>query len=323
MADDATAPLAALPHLPDDLAEHWHHLLGTEPPQDLASLVEALPEALTRATPALPPTLREELTRHHAYLLAHEAFQAHAQGVMLPDAPEVIRDFLRNTASVLRDAAALSGPAMRAGVPPSVLALIEASERQLEGWCYREKSLFIARLVLEERPLTCVEVGVYGGRSLIPCAAALRHLGQGRIWGVEGWSGALAVRDPTTQLNDAWWGGLDFGPIKRGFLRFLAEHDLMREVGILEAPSTEVATLFPSIDYLHIDGSHARLAAAEDVLRYGRRVRPGGIILFDDAQWKTTTAARELLDEMAECVDILHQPEAPGNICAVYRRHDH
>lgn len=321
MADDASAPLAALPPLPIELAEHWRDLLGTEPPRDLASLVEALPEALTLATPVLPPTLREELARHHAYLLAHEAFQAHARGVTLPDTPLVLADFLRNTASVLRDAAALTGPALRAGVPPSVLALIEAAERQLEGWCYREKSLFIARLVLEERPLVCVEVGVYGGRSLIPCAAALRHLGQGRIWGVEGWSGTLAVRDPGTKDNDDWWAGLDFAPIKRGFLRFLAEHDLVREVGILEAPSTEVATLFPSIDYLHIDGSHARLAAAEDVLRYGRRVRPGGIILFDDAQWKTTTAARELLDEMAECVDLLHQPEAPGNICAVYRRH--
>lgn len=323
MADDASLPLSALPPLPDELAGLWRDLLGTEPPQDFASLVKSLPDALARATPALPPALCQELARHHAYLLTHEAYAAHARGMPLPESPDVLADFLRNTASVLRDAAALTGPAMRAGVPPSVLALIEASEAQLEGWCYREKSLFIARLVLEERPLVCVEVGVYGGRSLIPCAAALRHLGQGRIWGVEGWSGTLAVHDRTTDANDAWWGGLDFGPIKRAFLRFLAEHDLVREVGILEAPSAAVDHLFPRIDYLHIDGSHARLAAAEDVLRYGRRVRPGGIILFDDAQWKTTTAARELLDEMAECVDILHQTEAPQNICAVYRRHDH
>lgn len=321
MADDVTSPFVAPPPLPGELADHWRDVLGTEPPGNLDALVEALPAALAVAGRALPPALREELAHHHTYLLSHEAFQAHARGDPRPDTPDVFADFLRNTVVVLRDAAALTAPARQAGLPLPVLALIEAAEAQLEGWCYREKSLFIARLVLEERPLVCVEVGVYGGRSLIPCAAALRHLGQGRIWGVEGWSGALAVRDPTTGTNDEWWGGLDFGPIKRGFLRFLAEHDLVREVGILEAASAEVATLFPSIDYLHIDGSHARLAAAEDVLRYGRRVRPGGIILFDDAQWKTTTAARELLDEMAECVDILHQPEAPGNICAVYRRH--
>ncbi|HEV7457526.1 MAG TPA: class I SAM-dependent methyltransferase [Roseococcus sp.] len=322
MADNAPAPPAAFGPLPAELMAHWRDVLGSEPPKDLASLVEALPAALARATSTLPPLLREELARHHSYLLAHKAFQAHARGMPDPDAPGVLADFLRNTASVLRDAAALTDPAARAGVPPSVLALIEASEAQLEGWCYREKSLFIAQLVLRERPLVCVEVGVYGGRSLIPCAAALQHLGQGRIWGVEGWSADVAVRDRTVANNDDWWAGLDFGPIKRGFLRFLAEHDLAREVGILEAPSAAVDHLFPSIDYLHIDGSHARLAAAEDVLRYGRRVRPGGIILFDDAHWKTTTAARELLDELGDCMDILHQTDAPQNVCAVYRRHD-
>jgi predicted O-methyltransferase YrrM len=255
--------------------------------------------------------LAEKAGCHSAVILGGGHFTAH---------PQVILDALANIGSVLRTAAQKQPEPAPESIPEDVFALILEAEAKLAGWCSREKSLVIARTVLQERPKICVEIGVFGGRSLIPCAAALRHIGEGAIYGIEAWSPNVAIENPTNEANDDWWSKVDFTRIKQEFFRFVAATNLTQHVRVVEAPSNRVASLFDQIDYLHIDGSHSIVNAAEDVILYARKVRAGGIIIFDDINWQSTAPARALLDALCETVTVLKDPESGLDICAVLRR---
>lgn len=248
---------------------------------------------------------------HSAVILGGGHFTAH---------PQVILDALFNIGSVLRTLTQKQPEPPPEGIPEDVFALILEAEAKLAGWCSREKALVIARIVLQERPKACVEIGVFGGRSLIPCAAALRHIGDGAIYGIEAWSPNVAIENPTNEANDDWWSKVDFTRIKQEFFRFVAATNLTRHVRIVEAASGRAASLFDRIDYLHIDGSHSIVNAAEDVILYARKVRTGGIIVFDDVNWQSTEPARALLDALCETVTVLKDPDSGLDICAVLRR---
>jgi predicted O-methyltransferase YrrM len=66
-------------------------------------------------------------------------------------------------------------------------------ERQLPGWCTKEKAYTLASLVIGTRPAVIVEVGVFGGRSFLPMALALKELGKGMAIGIDPWSPAASV----------------------------------------------------------------------------------------------------------------------------------
>jgi predicted O-methyltransferase YrrM len=234
--------------------------------------------------------------------------------------PQIILDALANIGSILRIASQKRLDPLPEGVPEDVFAVILEAEAKLAGWCSREKAMVIARLVLKEKPRTCVEIGIYGGRSLVPCAAALRHNGQGHIYGIEAWSPNVAIEYATNEANDDWWSKVDFTRIKQEFFRFVSATNLTRHVRVIEASSGRAASLFDTIDFLHIDGSHSIVNAAEDVTLYARKVRSGGIVIFDDINWQSTAPARELLNALCDTVQILKDPETGADICAVLRR---
>ncbi len=229
--------------------------------------------------------------------------------------PQIILDALTNISALLR----IASQNQVAGVPVAVFSVIVEAEKKLAGWCSREKALVIARLVLRERPKICVEIGIFGGRSLFPCAAALRHNGEGHIYGIEAWSPSVAIEVATNEANDDWWSKVDFIHIKQEFFRFVSTSNLTQYVRVIEAPSRRAAALFDQIDFLHIDGSHSVVNAAEDLILYARKVRSGGIIIFDDINWQSTALARELLYALCDPVKILTDPESGLDICAVMR----
>jgi len=248
---------------------------------------------------------------HASVLLGGGPFTAH---------PQIVADALVHISTILQQAARDRPERPPEGIPADVFALILAAEAKLAGWCSREKALTIARIVLEERPKTCVEIGIFGGRSLMPCAAALRHNGEGEIYGIEAWSPNVAIENVTNEANDDWWSKVDFAGIKREFYRFAAATDLTSHLRLIEAPSGRAAGLFDTIDYLHIDGSHSMVNAAEDVILYARKVRAGGIVVFDDVNWASTAPARDLLGAFCDTVTVLKDPESGLDICAVLRR---
>jgi predicted O-methyltransferase YrrM len=206
-----------------------------------------------------------------------------------------------------------------ASTMPSIEDVIALAEKKLEGWCTREKATAIAELILADKPHICVEIGVYGGRSLIPAAAALRQNGSGRIYGIETWRADVATEHFTNEDNDAWWKNIDFHAIKTSVYRFIAEQGLASQVCLIEAPSADAASLFSVIDYLHIDGAHSIYNAAEDVVLYAKKVKSGGIIIMDDADWATTAPAIAILDSLGERIQDFKNAQN-GIACIVYRK---
>jgi predicted O-methyltransferase YrrM len=181
--------------------------------------------------------------------------------------------------------------------------LIQQS-RTLEGWCSQEKSMLLYTLIREYKPTTAVEIGVYGGSSIIPIAAGLKDNGFGAVYGIETWSGETAIKYRTNIANDFWWMSINLEEIKERFLRFIVDHRLCDAVKLIECSSDVCSTLFDKIDFLHIDGGHSAFGSTKDVVNYASRVPPGGIIVYDDINWSSTSAGLEVLRDSCSLLHV-------------------
>ena len=91
---------------------------------------------------------------------------------------------------------------------------------------------------------------------------------------------------------------------------------------MVEAHSRDAVALFSEIDFLHIDGAHSVFNAAEDVVLYLRRVRPGGIVVMDDIDWSTTAPAYDIAKALCATVAVLPHEDTGRDSCAVLRKNE-
>jgi predicted O-methyltransferase YrrM len=296
-----------------------------------AAFFAALREPLSSA----PQAVRVDVDKHLSYLAGRAGVTVDhlLEGKSFSVHPQVLQNAITNISKGMAAANRAAEKAARqietyaatdlsatGAIPADVLSIVERAESKLEGWCSREKAAVLVNLVLREKPEICVEIGVYGGRSLVPCAAALRHNGSGHIYGIETWRPDVATEYAHSEENDAWWRALDFPLIKREFVRFIADHDLSWQIRLVEAPAADAAVLFGPIDFLHIDGAHSVYNAAEDVVLYLKKLKRGGIVILDDIDWTTTAPAYDILKALCDPV-VLVKNEASGvDGCAVLRK---
>jgi predicted O-methyltransferase YrrM len=194
--------------------------------------------------------------------------------------------------------------ATEAMITPKARSLI-ASAASLEGWCSSQKSLLLYSLARNHQPKTVVEIGVYGGRSIVPLAAAIRDNAVGNLYGIETWSGSHAIAYRTNIGNDFWWNSIDYARIKIAFLAFLVQHQLHDTIRLIEAPSERCAGLFDSIDMLHIDGGHSAFGSAQDVITFLIKVPPGGIIVYDDINWPSNQNGLNILRDTCRLLEVV------------------
>lgn len=152
----------------------------------------------------------------------------------------------------------------------------------LDGWCELEKAHALAAAVLTLRPEVVVEIGVFGGRSLIPMAMACQAVGRGKVVGIDPWAAAASV-ESQDEANRQWWQSCDHERVYQGFLRQVAQLGLQGHVEVRRAKSDDVAPP-ETIDLLHVDGNHGD-PAYRDVRRFGPKVRVGGLAVLDDIGW--------------------------------------
>lgn len=244
----------------------------------------------------------DETYKHLDYLAqkAGVATRDLLEGEPVPVVAPILDDAFRNIAAVFN----LVKLPDEEDTRDIVERVIDASAAELHGWCTPQKAAALTRYIQQEKPEICVEIGIFGGRSMFPMAAALKKNGKGRIYGIESWSNDVAIENATDEVNDAWWNNVDFSMIKRGVFEFAVKYDLTSQVCIVEASSTKADSLFDSIDFLHIDGSHSMINAATDVVRYATKVRSGGIVVMDDIEWPSTHPAYELLKSFCDILEI-------------------
>lgn len=170
------------------------------------------------------------------------------------------------------------------------------SMNELEGWCTQVKASILIDLVSLFSPKKIVEIGVFGGKSLIPMAFALRENGQeGKIYGIDPWSIQESVQGMDA-VNTEWWGGVDHEYILAGLKEKITKFGLDNYVTLIRGSSKDVF-LIRDIDILHVDGNHSEEAAIFDVCKWMSLVRRGGFIIFDDVGAYETEKAVALLDK--------------------------
>lgn len=194
------------------------------------------------------------------------------------------------------------------------------SIQTLDGWCSAEKASALASLVLDRRPKLCVELGVFGARSLIAIGLALREVGEcGRVWGIDPWTVSSAVEGTVGDANAEWWRSIDIQQVRNRAMTEVTNRGLWSNVSVIVAKSEDCAARFDGIDLLHIDANHSEEKSTLDVHLWAPRVKDEGIILFDDADWGTTQKAlADLQLHYADPVrDII---SSTGSICRQFRK---
>lgn len=176
---------------------------------------------------------------------------------------------------------------------------------QLEGWCTRNKAAILTDLVFLLRPQTVVEIGVWGGKSLIPMAYALSVTKSGIIYGIDPWDNLASIVG-MEGANYDWWDKVDHKMILNGLLDKISKFQLSPQIQLIKDTSENVLPI-PNIDMLHIDGNHSEIASMHDVTKWVPLVRKGGVIIFDDVDWPTNAKAVKWLDE--NCVRVASYQE--------------
>jgi predicted O-methyltransferase YrrM len=167
--------------------------------------------------------------------------------------------------------------------------------RELEGWCTEHKASLLIDLILMVKPQIVVEIGVWGGKSLIPMAYALKENGCGKIHGIDPWSSSKSA-EGMEGVNKEWWGTVDHEPIMKGLVQKIQQFGLNNQIELIRKCSEDASPIF-DIDLLHVDGNHSEKTSLYDVQKWVPLMRKGGVVIFDDITWGTTTQAVNWLDQ--------------------------
>lgn len=166
---------------------------------------------------------------------------------------------------------------------------------QLEGWCSKLKAGILVDLVLMLKPETVVEIGVFGGKSLVPMAVACKAIQKGTVYGIDPWSTECSC-EGMDGVNYDWWGSIDHEAIYQHLSQKVVQFGLSEQTFLIRSTS-ENAPYLGTIDILHIDGNHSEQTAVFDVCKWVPHVRTGGVVIMDDINWAGPKIAAQILEE--------------------------
>lgn len=203
-----------------------------------------------------------------------------------------------------------------------LLSWIQSAIPTLDGWCSVEKAAILAALVLSKKPSSVVELGVWGGRSLLPMAFACQALKSGMVTGIDPYS-PNASADGQLGANQKWWSEQDHKAVKDKFLGFVRLFKLDGHVRLIEQPSGDVNTEGMRIQILHSDGNHGE-QALHDAEKYGPLVDVGGFVICDDLCWEGGSVLRSIDEyEQQGFIEVFRRTEGGGNWNVMQRIKSH
>ena len=158
-----------------------------------------------------------------------------------------------------------------------------------DGWCTLEKANTLASLIASTRPKLITEVGIWAGRSFLPMALALKHVGSGKIVGIDPWKAEESAKEMTGE-DLKWWATVDHERIFNDFNNWIAARGVgpFVEIHRCRSDQFDVKRMLETnglIDLCHIDGSHGEAASVFDVNNFAANTRVGGYCYFDDVEW--------------------------------------
>ncbi len=166
----------------------------------------------------------------------------------------------------------------------------------LDGWCTPEKATRMMEIIKKTKPRLYVEIGVYGGSSFLPATAAMQFVGKGTAYAIDPWAVPECL-EGMEGANYEWWSKIDLTKIMNGFMSKMHQEKLDNRYITLRMSSKEAIKQFRdnSIGVLHVDGNHSEESAYYDVTQWLPKVKSGGYLIFDDANWPQTKKAVKYL----------------------------
>ena len=172
----------------------------------------------------------------------------------------------------------------------------------LPGWGSPEKCVRLANLVLEAGATwydpVSVELGVFGGRTLVGLATGHDVLRRGCVFGIDPYDVAADLEGTNAPENDAWWSKIDHESIYQGCVKMLKEtiEDPLRWT-LLRLKSLDAVDLFRNVQVhiLHQDSNHSEEVSWAEINHWWPTLAHGGYWIMDDVDWPTTQKAQRLL----------------------------
>ena len=179
----------------------------------------------------------------------------------------------------------------------------------LHGWCSPPKADKLIEIILENKPSICVEIGVFGGSSLVPQALALYYNKHGIIYGIDPWANDAALEEMIHEDHKSWWQILNLEEVYEKCKYSLSLLGVEKYCVLIRDKSENAYLKFEdeSIDLLHIDGNHSEVLSYKDATLYFPKVKSGGYIFFDDIWWtenQQVTTRKAVLYLMERCTRI-------------------
>lgn len=203
----------------------------------------------------------------------------------------------------------------------NILEQVKAILPSIHGWCSYEKAAKFIEIITEQKPLLCVEIGVFGGSSLIPQALALKpHAGV--VVGIDPWQNDAALESMIDETHKEWWSNLNLEQIYSHCKENITKYKVESNCQLIRDKSENVVSNFHdgSIDLLHIDGNHSEDLSYKDATLYLPKVKSGGFIFFDDIYWTEgdnyATTRKAITYLLAECEKV----NIVNNDCLILRK---
>lgn len=197
----------------------------------------------------------------------------------------------------------------------NVYSLFDEKYGTLWGFCTLDKAGCLIDYVDDicrrvENPV-CVEIGVYGGKSVLPVAFELKRHGKGTIHAIDPWSNEEAVQGYDGD-NYEFWKNIDLEKYYNIFTNAVKDFELSDYVDVVRSTS-DAAPEYESIDLLYIDGQHTE-QAMKDAKKYATRIKDGGYCLVDDVNWGVVGEVPSYLLSIG--FELIHEVD----VCKVLRK---
>lgn len=157
----------------------------------------------------------------------------------------------------------------------------------LQGWCTQEKAQMLYDLVLSCNSQISIELGVFGGRSLIPIALAHKEKGSGFVLGIDAWNKEAATTGSNSAENNEWWEKVNYHQIYQSCIEAIENNLVSDFCGTVKMKSETLGILVRdnSIDLLHQDSSHNIETIIKELEIWIPKLKHGAYWIADDTDW--------------------------------------
>lgn len=170
---------------------------------------------------------------------------------------------------------------------------------KMEGWCTPEKAQRLYELVVETDSKLSIELGVFGGRSLVALAIGHREKGSGAAIGIDPWNNKACLEGSNDKANNDWWMSLNMKEIYASCQHHIEINDLIGFCETLRLKSVDVAHLFADgiVDVLHQDSNHNPETILAELKAWIPKLKVGGYWVVDDSDWEEAKGGYDHLNE--------------------------